>query len=1477
MPSLRLREVTFGADGETVLNDLRLGDVTVSSAREGCLTGANTTDSISFNYNQMSLTTTPLLANGAAGTPQSFGYDIATNAPIGLLPIAKAGSTVDGAGAQLFYLTVDGVDGGSTTKGHEGAFEVQSYSYASTSSARAPNLTPIQFFLTSSSGVTALLKYVATQGHIPAVRLEGVAKLGGPDVLDLRLAGASIGSLAAVANAESLSFNYSQIFLTTTAYAASGAPSGSTTAAYDVLANKASSDAGPIAKAGTVIDGAAATNFFLTIDGLDSGSTVKGHVGAFEIGDRFFDFGANVQTAQGGGSGRATFNPSFVDVTLGSGATELLQAAISGGKIGNARIVGDAANGATVYDLRFGDVAINLDATLHGTTKIAFDYSQVSLTTTAQNAAGSLGASRTFAYDVAKNTILASPLVAAVAGTTVDGSTPATLYLTVDGLNGGSTAKGHEGAFEVSTYNFGVHANGVGATVFGPLSVILNLGSGLTAFMRDVTTGAHLRAVRLEGVAASGGPDVYDLRLSDLVLSDLRQLGSDAGTLAFNYSAGSLTTTAFDANGTQTAQTVGFDAGASPATLGATPDIAAKAGGAVDGAPASIYYLTVDGVDGGSTAKGHVGAFEISSNQIDIANATPAVGTNGAGSSKPVLGPLQISFTHGSGLTNLLRDVATGTTISKVHLEGVQALDGPTVYDLRLGDVLITKLTDRSSLQDALALNFAQISLTTTAVDQNGALSGTPTTSAFDQITGRASTTPLPPAQVGDDLISDPATASIDVVPPPTVTESLLVDTGVSASDLLTSNPELTGTADPNSVIYFTIDGVAVVDTVMTDNGGVWTYTPVLSDGPHTVVASATNNVNLTGSAQLSFTLDTTTSESVIADAAVTIGGDGKPYINAAQFNGGATTLTGVAEADDTVVVRNGANHFVATLQADAETGAWSLPIFGLVNGHSYSYTATATDAVGNVAANGPFAFTVDVTTRESAIADHAVRAGADGKASINAARFHGGATTLTGRAEAGDIVVATDGANQVVGSVQSDARTGAWRLGIAGLVDGNTYSYTATASDAAGNSAASAPFAFTLDTATSVSAIADASVTTGSDGKAYINAAHFNGGATTLTGTAEAGDTVVVRNAANRVVGMAQADATTGAWLLSITGLRDGRSYAFTATATDAAGNRATNAPFTFIVDAGIPAVSIRSAGGNVTNPRQTIAGTGVAGAVVTLFDGASALGGVVTVDRFGRWSETVLLPSLGVNNITASETDAAGNVGVSQVDRLKLLAGPPTFVSGGGGSRATYWVNPGAAFVTTVNAIASPGDGVTYALLDDHGRPQAAVGPFAIDPSTGALSLTGAAPSGAYAATIVAIDSTTGETAQQSVSIDAASSLFGSRGFELMRGDQLAGVTDTFVFEPNLPLDLVEGCRATDSRHRGNDYPHDVLAFDHTLFHGATAGESSAQFAAIIATHSCGFRDSTLIYTDTGGDVALAGVNRAALLANPANFSVL
>ena len=93
----------------------------------------------------------------------------------------------------------------------------------------------------------------------------------------------------------------------------------------------------------------------------------------------------------------------------------------------------------------------------------------------------------------------------------------------------------------------------------------------------------------------------------------------------------------------------------------------------------------------------------------------------------------------------------------------------------------------------------------------------------------------------------------------PTLTEALAIDTGSSASDHITSNDALSGTGLANTVVHFTIDGTAIAATVTAERTGAWSFTPTgLADGAHTIVASQTDSFGNTGTASLSFTLDTT-------------------------------------------------------------------------------------------------------------------------------------------------------------------------------------------------------------------------------------------------------------------------------------------------------------------------------------------------------------------------------------------------------------------------------------------------------------------------------------------------------------------------------------------------------------------------------------------------------------------------------------------
>jgi beta-glucanase (GH16 family) len=257
---------------------------------------------------------------------------------------------------------------------------------------------------------------------------------------------------------------------------------------------------------------------------------------------------------------------------------------------------------------------------------------------------------------------------------------------------------------------------------------------------------------------------------------------------------------------------------------------------------------------------------------------------------------------------------------------------------------------------------------------------------------------------------------------------------------------------------------------------------------------------------------------------------------------------------------------------------------------------------------------------------------------------------TLTGAAPAGTTVTVYNGSQALGAPVTADAN-GNWSVTIGALADG-TYSLTAVATGAGGTaSAASAPLTFVVDTQAPA---APSGLTDGAVANGYVNQANDTAGQT-LTGAAEAGSLVAVSDG-SIVLGTATANAS-GQWSFVLGHLADG-SHAIAATATDAAGNAsAASAPLTFVVDTQAPAAPAGLADGAIVKgyvgkaantSSETLTGTAEAGALVTVFDGAAALG-TAAADSTGRWSFVVGALADGSHSLTASATDAAGNTGAA------------------------------------------------------------------------------------------------------------------------------------------------------------------------------------------------------------------------------------
>jgi nucleoid-associated protein YgaU len=446
------------------------------------------------------------------------------------------------------------------------------------------------------------------------------------------------------------------------------------------------------------------------------------------------------------------------------------------------------------------------------------------------------------------------------------------------------------------------------------------------------------------------------------------------------------------------------------------------------------------------------------------------------------------------------------------------------------------------------------------------------------------------------------------VVVPPSVTGSLLSDTGLSALDGITASAALHGTASGGAVVHFKVDGTTIAATATTNANGAWSFTPTgLADGSHTVVASVTNTSGVTASASLAFTLDTKAPVPVVAGA---------------LFAGNQVTVTGTSEAASRVAVYDGGT-LLGTVTAGSD-GKWSLIAAGAAT-VSHTYSATATDVAGNVGQTAASYQTAPAAPPvvTGALANDTGRSSTD-KTTATAA--------LVGTSDANAVVHFTVDGASIAATATANA-SGAWSFTPSGLADGN-HTIVASVTNAAGMTG-STSLAFTLDTK------APAPLITG---------ATFANGQVTLTGTSEAGSIVSIYEGYT-LVGTATA-GSDGKW--TMTGAADGTvAHWFGGGATDAAGNVGNTATTYATVPQAPPALPTvtgalasdtgASASDRITSS-ATIAGSTDANAVVRFTVDNAAIAATATANASGAWSFTPAGLADGSHTIVASVTNASG-----------------------------------------------------------------------------------------------------------------------------------------------------------------------------------------------------------------------------------------
>ncbi|NJO78213.1 MAG: hypothetical protein HC827_06585 [Cyanobacteria bacterium RM1_2_2] len=366
--------------------------------------------------------------------------------------------------------------------------------------------------------------------------------------------------------------------------------------------------------------------------------------------------------------------------------------------------------------------------------------------------------------------------------------------------------------------------------------------------------------------------------------------------------------------------------------------------------------------------------------------------------------------------------------------------------------------------------------------------------------------------------------------------------------------------------------------------------------------------------------------------------------------NDSTLTISGTAVANSSVeVFRNGSS--IGTTTANA-AGNWSLATTLPADG-AYALTAMATVTGSGIS---PISAAYNVTL-DSTIAVPLISAISSDSGSPTDRITNDATLILNGTAEANSTVqILRDGTP--VGTTTTDS-VGNWTFDYTSVPLANgTYTFTATATDAAGNSNTSDAFNVTIDRVAPVAPV----ITNISDDSATAGDRITNDTTLILNGTAEANSLIqVFQNGA--AVGFATANSA-GDWTFDYTSttLTDG-VYAFTATATDVAANTSpASAAFNVTIDAtapAAPAVTTFSTDSGIIGDRITndgtliLSGTAAANSVIQVLRDGVPLSTTTTANSSGVWTYNGTATDLsdGTYAFTATATDAAGNTSAASL----------------------------------------------------------------------------------------------------------------------------------------------------------------------------------------------------------------------------------
>lgn len=468
----------------------------------------------------------------------------------------------------------------------------------------------------------------------------------------------------------------------------------------------------------------------------------------------------------------------------------------------------------------------------------------------------------------------------------------------------------------------------------------------------------------------------------------------------------------------------------------------------------------------------------------------------------------------------------------------------------------------------------------------------------------------------------------------------------------------ISGTAEPGSAITIATPDGTPLGSGKVDSEGHFTLplVPAQANGEQVTVTAtdSANNVSPPTTAQAPDI--TAPDKPIITQVLDDVESVTGPLVNGQTTNDNRPTLSGTAEDGARVeVFDNGVSLGLATLQPN---GGWTFtPSQNLEEG-AHQLTVIATDAKGNASPAASFDLVVDTQSPQQPVITFIT----DDAPGILGSVAHLGLTndstpTINGTGEPGSTVHLYQNGARIADIIVGNSGVWSYAYTTTSPLADDTYTFTVTASDSNGNTTPfSAGFTITIDTqapaAPGVIGVADG------DGNTIDTNQITQESQPRLSGSGTAGDTITLYDNGN-AIGQALVGAD-GRWQFTPPAALGDGTHLLTARANDPAGNESPESiSFTLRVDTQAPDApqivsaaitggegEVLLANGSITNQRMpTLSGTGEPGAIITLYNNGAVLD-TVQVNPQGSWTYPLTSNlSEGLNVLTATATDAAGN----------------------------------------------------------------------------------------------------------------------------------------------------------------------------------------------------------------------------------------